>query len=210
MSEIPSLPTNELERPIPREPNPPGRAARIQTQNRRHEYLARNITYFDSVEHELADPVLYERLVKRFQTPAEREAEGKAKGYGRTLEAALERGESKVSGLPTSNGASEPVANGTDTTDATLDNSWTHPATDREHGQQLWRDFLENRFVHGHDEEFDYSIIDNNDEFDSMVRKDAEDAWYDDEEPSWVEDAAVSDVGNNAAKRDGETGVQDY
>ncbi|KAJ9420219.1 hypothetical protein QL093DRAFT_1381536 [Fusarium oxysporum] len=45
------------------------------------------------------DPVLYERLVKRFQSASEREAEGKAKGYGRTLEADLQRGESKLKRL---------------------------------------------------------------------------------------------------------------
>ncbi|KAF7535199.1 hypothetical protein G7Z17_g13249 [Cylindrodendrum hubeiense] len=209
MSEIPSVQSNGFQRPIPREPVPPGRAAQILAQNRRREYLVRNTTYFDSLEHELADPILYERLVKRFQTPAEREAEGKAKGYGRTLEAALERGESKVSDLPQSNGSSHSAANGTETPDASLDNSWAHEATDKEHAQQLWHDFLEDRFVHGQDEDFDYSAIDDNEDLDSMIRKDAEDAWYDDEEPSWVEDDATSDVEKDALKR-GETGVQDF
>ncbi|KAH7158262.1 coiled-coil domain-containing protein-domain-containing protein [Dactylonectria estremocensis] len=199
-----------FEQPVPWEPKSPSRAAQIRAQNRRREYLVRNTTYFDSLEHELADPVLYARLVKRFQTPAEREAEGKAKGYGRTLEAALERGESKVSGLPQSNGASESTTNDEETTDIVLDKSWTHPATDKIHGQQQWHDFLEDRFVHGEDEDFDYSAIDRNDEFDTLARKDAEDAWFDDEEPSWVEDVGAPNTEKVAEKRDGETGVQDY
>ncbi|KAK7413560.1 hypothetical protein QQX98_007569 [Neonectria punicea] len=200
-------PNNAFERPVPREPKSPGQTAQIQAQNRRREYLARNASYFDDLEHELADLVLYERLVKRFQTPAEREAEGKAKGYGRTLEAALQRGESKLSDLPRSECDGETTTNGTG---VSLDNSWEHPAADREHGRQLWHDFLENRFVRGLDDEFDYSAIDHNDEFDSMVRKDAEDAWFEDEEPSWTEDTVVSDAGKEAATRQGETGVQDY
>ncbi|KAH7176707.1 hypothetical protein EDB81DRAFT_773411 [Dactylonectria macrodidyma] len=196
-----------FEQPVPWEPKSPTRAAQIQAQNRRREYLVRNATYFDSLEHELADPVLYERLVKRFQTPAEREAEGKAKGYGRTLEAALERGESKVSGVPQ---ASKPAANDEEATDIALDRSWAHPATDKVHGQQQWRDFLEDRFVHGKDEDFDYSAIDVNEEFDTLARKDAEDAWFDDEEPGWVEDVGAPNTEKAADKRNGETGVQDY
>ncbi|KJZ74331.1 hypothetical protein HIM_06337 [Hirsutella minnesotensis 3608] len=43
------------------------------------------------------DPLLYERLVKTFQTPAERRSEGQAKGFGRILEADLARGEQRVS-----------------------------------------------------------------------------------------------------------------
>ncbi|KPM39292.1 hypothetical protein AK830_g7271 [Neonectria ditissima] len=207
MCVLPNRPKNRPERPVPREPKSPGQAAQIQAQNRRREYLARNPSYFDDLEHELADLVLYERLVKRFQTPAEREAEGKAKGYGRTLEAALQRGEAKLAELPRSNGDGEIAANGAG---INLDNSWEHPATDREQGRQLWLDFLENRFVRGQDEEFDYATVDGNDEFDSMVRKDAEEAWFEDEEPSWTGDAVVSDAGKEAAKRQGETGVQDF
>ncbi|KAF4306082.1 hypothetical protein GTA08_BOTSDO14184 [Botryosphaeria dothidea] len=51
---------------------------------------AHRIRYFSS-GLELADPLLYDRLVRRFQTPAEREAEGRAKGYSGVLEADLLR-----------------------------------------------------------------------------------------------------------------------
>lgn len=45
------------------------------------------------------DPLLYDRLIRRFQTPAEREAEGRAKGYARVLEGSLMRGEERLAKL---------------------------------------------------------------------------------------------------------------
>ncbi|KAJ4298418.1 hypothetical protein N0V88_003448 [Collariella sp. IMI 366227] len=77
---------NSFSQPRPRPERSPGHSAQIRAQNRRREYLERNGGYFQSGEHELADPLLYDFLIRRFQTPAEREAEGKAKGYARVLE----------------------------------------------------------------------------------------------------------------------------
>lgn len=42
------------------------------------------------------DPLLYDILIRRFQSAAEREAEGRARGYGRVLEGSLLRGEAKL------------------------------------------------------------------------------------------------------------------
>ena len=51
-----------------------------------------------------ADPLLYDELVRQFQTPAEREADGKAKGYGRVLEGSLLRGEARLAKTASDNG----------------------------------------------------------------------------------------------------------
>lgn len=91
-----------------------------------------------------------------------------------------------------------------------LDHSWDQPVENKEQGQEQWRAFLEHRFVHGRDDEFDYKAIDNNDDLDVMSRKDAEDAWFDDEEPSWVEDGQTPDAAMEERKLEGETGVQDF
>ncbi|KAM0307298.1 hypothetical protein ACHAPM_000010 [Fusarium culmorum] len=199
----PIIPILQAERPpdkpIPRGPKSPARTAQIQSQNRRREYLARHPSYFENLEHELADPVLYERLVKRLQTPSEREAEGKAKGYGRTLEADLQRGESKLSQLKESDGAGNSIGD--------LEHPWEKPAADKAHGILLWHAFLEERFVHGLDEDFDYRPVDANEDLDTMLRRDAQDAWFDDEEPSWIDEDEPS---VQAARRQGETGVQDF
>lgn len=42
------------------------------------------------------DPILYDALIRRFQTPAEREKEGRTKGYSRVLEVDLLRGEARL------------------------------------------------------------------------------------------------------------------
>lgn len=145
------------------------------------------------------DPVLYERLVKRFQTAAEREAEGKAKGYGRTLEADLQRGESKLTRLKEGDGLGN--------SDGDLEHPWEKPAADKAHGMLLWHAFLEERFVHGLDEDFDYEPVDADEDLDTMLRRDAQDAWFDDEEPSWIDEDEPS---IQSSTRQGETGVQDF
>lgn len=46
--------TVDYERPVPRDPKSPSRAAQVRVQNRRREYLQRHPSYFDSLDHELA------------------------------------------------------------------------------------------------------------------------------------------------------------
>ena len=72
------------------------RSWRIRVKNRRKHYLDKHPEYFDS-SLELADPLLYDRLVRRFQSPVEREAEGRSKGYSGILEADLLRSERRSS-----------------------------------------------------------------------------------------------------------------
>ncbi|KAI1765764.1 coiled-coil domain-containing protein-domain-containing protein [Hypoxylon sp. FL1150] len=92
-------PTSTYVKPQPRPPKSPAHSAQIRVQNRRREYLERNPKYFDSLEHELADPLLYDALVRRFQSSEEREKEGRTKGYSRVLEVDLIRGEAKLAQL---------------------------------------------------------------------------------------------------------------
>ncbi|TWU74215.1 hypothetical protein ED733_003097 [Metarhizium rileyi] len=189
---------------VPRPAKSPAKAAQIQTQNRRREFLERNPSYLVNLDHELADPVLYERLVKRHQTSAERQQEGQAKGYGRVLEADLARGETRLSAIATEAAGEQRE----DMTQAKpkwhaasdIDNPWDAAAGSKEHGVELWREFLRERFIRGGDEDFDYTRIDGNEEFDVVVRRDEEDRWFDDEEPSWVGHGGEA----------GETGVQDF
>lgn len=252
-----------LSKPVPRQhASSPSRLARIQAQNRRREYLQRNPSYFDSLDHELADPILYARLVKQFQTAEERAEEGKAKGYGRTLEASLIRGETNMANMSASTargnavassfanlslpddageailGSSGTAGNGTTGNEtstysssgyiegsaATMEvagaeemasgsHAWDQPVSDKEQGLALWREFLEFRFVRGHDDDFDYGKVDEDEDLDTLQHKDAEDSWYDDEEPSWVDgddgDLQMAKDGDTL-KRRGETGVQDF
>ncbi|KAM4061170.1 coiled-coil domain-containing protein [Hirsutella rhossiliensis] len=205
-----------FDKPVPRHPKTAAQVAHIQAQNRRREYLERNPAYFDSLDHELADPLLYERLIKRFQTAAERQAEGKAKGYGRILEADLARGEQRLSQLAPGEDSSAPggtvtTATATATDDYDDDDSpWHGEVVDGQHGRQLWREFLTERFVRGRDADFDYARVDGDVELDALAEGEAQDAWFDEEEPRWVTDEA--DAGDEQAltMRRGETGIQDF
>ncbi|KAI1806866.1 coiled-coil domain-containing protein-domain-containing protein [Daldinia bambusicola] len=54
------------------------------------------------------DPVLYDALVRHFQSAEEREKEGREKGYSRVLEVDLLRGEAKLAHLTSSSSSSSP------------------------------------------------------------------------------------------------------
>ncbi|KAL2878000.1 hypothetical protein SGCOL_006747 [Colletotrichum sp. CLE4] len=190
-----------FEKPTPRPPRSPTVANNIRSRNRRREYLERNPKYFSDAEHELADPLLYDSLVRKFQTPAEREVEGKAKGYSGVLESSLLRGEARLADLKSSTddtSTAEPARGFT--TEADFSKTKT-----KEEGLQRWHEFLTERFVRGHDEDFDYSLIDDNQDYDVMERRDAEEAWFDEEDPEWASDA---DEGVETTQ--GQTGIQDF
>ncbi|KAJ6784629.1 hypothetical protein PWT90_04485 [Aphanocladium album] len=201
-----STPANS-DKPVPRQQKSDTHSAQVRTQNRRRAYLQRHPKYFDNIEHELADPILYERLVKRHQSAAEREAEGRAKGYGRTLEADLVRGETKLSNLRDAAGTSAskflpdslsaPGGGG----GGGIDETWDQPVESKAHGLELWNLYLADRFVRGRDEEFDYAAVDGNDEYDDVARREAQEEWFDEEEPGRADDAAPLE---------GETGFQDF
>jgi hypothetical protein len=82
---------------------------------------------------------------------------------------------------------------------------------DKEEGLRRWRWEMEMRFVRGADSEFDYSTVDENDEYDDRTAEDleAEERYFGAETPQFV-------MGEDAVKRseskelEGETGVQDF
>lgn len=150
--------------------------------------------------------MLYERLVKRYQSAEERQAEGKKKGYGRTLEADLVRGETKISNIRP--GAEADAISSSSPMSVARQRlkggePWDQDVSDKNQGLELWKEYLCDRFIRGDDEEFDYTRVDSNEDLDVLARADAEDEWFDQEEPSWHEE-------QGEASLQGETGVQDY
>ncbi|KAI1483301.1 coiled-coil domain-containing protein-domain-containing protein [Daldinia eschscholtzii] len=212
-----SSPAAPYIKPQPRPPRSPAHSAQIRVQNRRREYLERNPGYFDSLEHELADPVLYDKLIRRFQSAEEREKEGREKGYSRILEVGLIRGEAKLAQLTSQQGTDSSAGEQQQEQVSSLSTSSTSwlpkPAAEdadpfiretatggdgfggngvvpetKEEGRERWNEFLRRRFVLGRDEDFDYSAVDENDELDVLERREQEDAWFDDEDPEWASD----------------------
>lgn len=109
------------------------------------------------------------------------------------------------------------------TTDFEIDAALAPPATTKEEGRELWEEFLRDRFVRGGDEDFEYRVVDENDELDALERKDRELEWFDSETPDWATPGAEGEEEQQQPQRDeenkgarpermlhGETGVQDF
>ncbi|KAL4877467.1 coiled-coil domain-containing protein-domain-containing protein [Aspergillus karnatakaensis] len=177
-------------------------ATRIK--NRRKRYLDLHPEYF-SADLELADPLLYDRLIRRFQTPAEREAEGRAKGFSGVLQADLLRSEAKMDALnhpdPHAMFSYARGPNG-----EILAEDRDEIPRSKEDGEKAWRWEMTIRFLRGEDDDFDYSGVDDNEEYDDLSEE--QDRYFDAEEPEWL---IEGDEGADVTSRlQGETGVQDF
>jgi hypothetical protein len=155
--------------------------------------------------------LLYDRCVRRFQTAAERETDGRLKGYSGVLEADLYRSEAKLAALAGSYGegnSAGPSArrsyqvkyvrglNG-----EVLPEDPDDIPENKEEGMKMWKAEMTMRFLNGDDPDFSYKEVDESDAWDTIEIREAEDRWFDDEEPEWV-----GDNGNS----NGDTGIQDY
>ncbi|MCJ1388688.1 hypothetical protein MMC18_001537 [Xylographa bjoerkii] len=192
---------------LPRSRSPTS-VARIRTKNRRKRYLDLHPDYFSS-SLELADPLSYDRLVRRFQTPAEREEEGRKKGYSGVLEADLWRSEAKMEALANTEDADVMTyKRGAD--GEILAEEKDEVPTTKEEGLQRWRKQMELRFLGGRDEDFEYPMVDEAEEFDDrgVEEREEEEKWFEEEEPEWVGDA--QDDRPQELQVKGETGVQDF
>ncbi len=80
----------------------------------------------------------------------------------------------------------------------------------KDEGIRRWQKEMELIFLRGADPDFDYKGVDGNEEYDDRIvqEREAEESWFEQEEPSWVEDTD-QDTGKAESLR-GETGVQDY
>ncbi|OAX82793.1 hypothetical protein ACJ72_02848 [Emergomyces africanus] len=178
--------------------------ASVQVKNRRKRYLDAHPEYF-SAALELADPLLYDRLIRRFQTATEREEEGRAKGYSGVLEADLMRSEAKMEAL------AHPDPNATVTYtrgpngEILAEDQDEIPET-KEEGAERWHWEMELRFLRGADHEFDYNTVDQNEEYDDWNEE--QERYFDDEEPEFMLDK--DDEGHQKEELQGETGIQDF
>ncbi|KAJ5602912.1 hypothetical protein N7537_005868 [Penicillium hordei] len=176
----------------------------VTVKNRRKRYLDLHPEYF-SAGLELADPLLYDRLIRRFQTTQEREAEGRAKGFSGVLETDLLRSEAKMDAIshPDPN-AMMSYTRGPDGEILAEDRDEIPP--NKEEGERLWRWEMGLRFMQGNDSDFDYKTVDQNDDYDDHT--DEQDQYFEDEEPEWVVDGTRGD--DARLNLQGETGIQDF
>ncbi|MCJ1402805.1 hypothetical protein MMC11_006026 [Xylographa trunciseda] len=192
---------------LPRSRSPTS-VVRIRTKNRRKRYLDLHPEYFSS-SLELADPLSYDRLVRRFQTTAEREEEGRRMGYSGVLEADLWRSEAKIEALTNVKDAGLMTYKRGASGEILAEERDEVPTT-KEEGMQRWRKQMELRFLGGRDEDFEYSMVDEGEEFDDrgVEEREEEEKWFEEEEPQWISDA--QDDRPQELQIKGETGVQDF
>ncbi|KAL8920409.1 MAG: hypothetical protein Q9208_006290 [Pyrenodesmia sp. 3 TL-2023] len=208
-SDPPTQQRPQSPRPAPRT-HSPASLARIRIKNRRKRYLDLHPSYFASPSRELADPLAYDRLIRRFQSAAEREAEGKRKGYSGVLEADLWRSEARVAAAAFSHHeegleVKDPRDEGNGGIGGAGERKRDYEmAASKEEGRERWRELVEERFLRGEDEGFDYGGVDGGEEWDGVeVEREREERWFEEEEEE--EEEGVKGKGLK-----GETGVQDF
>ena len=80
----------------------------------------------------------------------------------------------------------------------------------KEDGMRRWRKGMDLRFLRGDDEDFEYEVVDDNEEYDDrgVEEREEEEKWFEEEEPRWVSGMGGSEVINVVVE--GETGIQDF
>ncbi|KAK5727133.1 hypothetical protein LTR15_003025 [Elasticomyces elasticus] len=176
---------------------------RTRVKNRRKRYLDLHPEYTAGSTLELAAPLLYDRLVRRFQSATEREKEGRERGYAGNLEADLMRSEAKLAALkqpdPNEAIAYQQASDGSITG---VEADGDERAASREEGRVRWDDAMRQRFLRGEDDDFEYATVDENDMYDDRSEEDQRQ----------LEDylAKQDEEFVGEGKPVGETGVQDF
>lgn len=181
------------------------RAHKLKAKNRRKRYLEVHPEYLNDTSLELANPLLYDRLIRRFQTAGEREAEGRLKGFSGTMATDLWRAEAKKQALEHPDPQSLFTYTRGPQGEIKEEDKDEVPVTKAE-GKAWWFDEMTQRFLRGDDTDFDYTTVDTNDKYnDPEEERDIQDAYFDSMESDFDTD------GEGKEKvLTGETGIQDY
>ncbi len=180
------------------------RAVRLKAKNRRKRYLELHPEYFTDPSLELADPLLYDRLVRRFQSASEREAEGRRKGFSGEMATDLWRAEAKRDALTAPDPNSLFTYNRGPQGQIVEEDKDEVPMT-KEEGHKWWVDEMTQRFLRGGDDDFEYAKIDNEKYDDPEEERDIQDKWFE----SMDSDFDTDGEGKEKVLY-GETGIQDY
>jgi hypothetical protein len=141
-------------------------------------------------------------MIRRFQTPAEREAARKDTSFSDKLTASLLRSEAKVHELQHPNRDNPLVySQGTEGSIIGIEEDIEDRAQSKDDGWKKWKEEMGLRFMWGKDDDFDYATVDENDDFDDQAEEDRQSL-----------EEYLQDVGAdfNGEGLEGETGVQDY
>jgi len=171
--------------------SPEERADKLKAKNRRKRYLELHPEYFNDESLELANPILYDSLIRRFMSAAQREAIGQSRGFSGQLYVDIRRPEVKEDAL---SGRNPNALFAYDT------------PTSKEEGAACWKDEMTQRFLRGDDTDFDYKTVDSNDRYnDPEEERDIQEAYFD----SMDSDYDTDGEGKEKVLT-GETGIQDF
>lgn len=167
--------------------------------------LRRSETFQANRDRLALDPLLYDRLIRRFQTPQEREARGRAAGFSGVLQADMMRSEAKMDALARPD-ANAMLSYTRGPNGEILAEDRDDIPANKEEGEKRWQWEMGLRFMRGDDPDFDYKAVDEDDQYDDLTEQ--QDEYFEGEEPEWlVDDLRGEDA---RAKLQGETGVQDF
>ena len=142
-------------------------------------------------------------MIRQFQSAAEREKEGRERGYSGVLEANIVRSEAKIDALQHPDPNSPMLySRAPDGSITAVEQDEGERARGREDGWEKWRDVMGLRFINGGDEDFDYASVDEDDHYDDRVEEDQRqlERYLDGEEAAFVGSGTPA----------GQTGVQDF
>jgi hypothetical protein len=182
------------------------RSHRLQAKNRRKRYLELHPDYFNDSSLELADPLLYDRLIRRFQTHAEREAEGRRKGFSGVMATDLWRAEAKKDALNQPHNPDSLFNYSRGPQGQIIEEDKDEKPITKEEGKAWWIDTMTQRFLMGNDDDFDYKKIDTNVKYDDPEEeRDIQEAYFDSMESDFDTDGEGKEKVLTC-----ETGIQDY
>ncbi|KAK9482769.1 coiled-coil domain-containing protein-domain-containing protein [Lipomyces starkeyi] len=199
--------------PLPPKTRPPQVRNHVTIKNRRLHYLHRNTpSYFQRSGLAEADPLLHDRLIRRFQTTEERQAESNTQGWAGRMYEDLMRAERR---LEIENVKRAEETRGQDPGESAAEEVEDADVESREEGERQWQYLMTLRFLEGLDTDFNYDDVDFDEQWDDMAQlaRDREDEYFDAEEPTWYEDD-----GNGHSMHEkssghvlkGQTGIQDF
>ena len=173
------------------------------------------------------EPLVYDRLVRRHQSAAERESAGRQKGLADALTGSLLRGEARstttLRRLETGEQTDRKVRveegkalldwsiecedenrDGDTVNEGGLKGTKETDTDPKGRGIREWQRRIGERFVAGKDREFDYEAVDEDESFDGdWVDMEREERWFAEEEEAGADEGDQRDL-------QGETGIQDF
>lgn len=149
------------------------------------------------------DPLLYDRLIRRFQSASEREREGRARGVAGGLEASLVRSEAKVDALEHPDAENPLVYERSGGGEIVgLEEDVQDRAETKVEGQDRWKDVMGRRFMRGEDKDFDYEAVDGSEVYDDVDEdtRTAQEEYFGEQDEEFVGDGSPQN----------QTGIQDF